>query len=39
MNQSDRVGVMPEIGAGRCPHEEVVKLLSRQKYIDPDVQT
>ena len=39
VNQSDRVGVMPAICAARCPHEEVVKLLSKQKYIDPDAQT
>lgn len=39
VNQSDRVNVMPVLRTARCPHEEVVKLLSKQKYIDPDAQT
>ena len=38
MNQRDSLGVTPLIWAARYGHEEVVKLLLREKHIQPDQQ-
>ena len=38
VNEPDGVGVTPLIWAARFGHEEVVRLLLREKYIQPDQQ-
>ena len=36
VNETDGAGMTPLIWAARCGHEEIVKLLLRQKHIQPD---